>query len=151
MRNGRTIRPFRREDAAIYQAMATVFYGGDATLYPITPEKLRKSMDMSLVSPDRFCIYMLMEGEAVAGYLSLTFSFSTEAGGDVCWLEELYLHPDHRGGGWGHEAIAWVMAQYPTMSRFRLEVCPSNRDARRLYERLGFVPLSYEQLVKEGI
>lgn len=149
MRKDRSIRPFQREDAAVYQTMAMDFYGGDATLYPMTAEKLGRSMDMALSHPDRFALHMLVEGEEVVGYMALTFCFSTEAGGEVCWVEELYLRPGFRSKGWGKKALGWVMERYPGMARFRLEVAPANDDARRLYERLGFVSLSYEQLIKE--
>lgn len=149
MSEGRYIRPFRRKDAPDYQAMAMDFYGGDATLYPMTEDKLTRSMETSLARPDRFAILMLMEGDHPAGYMALAFSYSTEAGGEVCWVEELYLKLDYRSQGWGEEALQWVLDQHPDIARFRLEVAPANPDARRLYERLGFVPLPYEQMVKE--
>jgi GNAT superfamily N-acetyltransferase len=78
------------------------------------------------------------DGEPV-GYGNLTFSYSTEAGGMVCWLEEIYLAPQARNRGLGGEYLAWVLKEYEdTAKRFRLEVCPANPEARRLYERHGF-------------
>lgn len=115
MKKDRSIRSFRREDAAIYQAMAMDFYGGDATLYPMTAEKLRRSMDMALSHPDRFALHMLVEGEEVVGYMALTFCFSTEAGERCAGWRSCTFAQDfaakaggrRRWAGWRRDIPAW--------------------------------------------
>ena len=43
--------------------------------------------------------------------------------------------------------FAYVQDHYPKALRIRLEVSPANRDAARLYGRLGFRVLPYEQMI----
>ena len=60
---------------------------------------------------------------------------------------ELYLKKETRGKGYGSRFFQEVMKQHPEVMRFRLEVTRSNEAAVRLYERLGFAFLEYDQMV----
>ncbi|WP_331836964.1 GNAT family protein [Erysipelothrix piscisicarius] len=53
----------------------------------------------------------------------------------------------YRGQGLGTEALSILMDAFPDVVRFRLEVTPSNKGAKKLYERLGFEFLGYEQMI----
>lgn len=145
-----TIRDIRPEDRALYVEMSKDFYSGDAVLYPMTEEKLDATLQTALVgSPLMRLVMMEADGEIV-GYGNLSFTWSTEAGGMVCWLEEIYIRPEHRGHGYGQAYLNWALNTYrDTVKRFRLEVCPQNPAAKRLYERFGFEDLGYLQMVHE--
>jgi len=90
------------------------------------------------------------EGEIV-GYLLTAKTYSREAGGLVLWLEEMYMRPAYRSKGLGKEAFAFIeaLAARENIRRLRLEVEEDNVRARSLYERLGYRPLEYGQMVKE--
>ncbi len=89
-----------------------------------------------------------MRGGVLAGFCSLSFAFSTEAGGTVLLIEEIYVDEAFRGRGLASEMIAFVRAAYDaSVKRYRLEVMPENAAAIRLYERLGFAALPYVQMV----
>ena len=62
-------------------------------------------------------------------------------------VEDLYFKPEYRGRGLGTQVFAYVQDHYPKALRIRLEVSPANRDAARLYGRLGFRVLPYEQMI----
>ena len=64
-----------------------------------------------------------------------------------CAAEELYFTPQSRGKGYGHQYFQWLFAEYPQAKRFRLEVCPYNPKAKKLYEQLGFEMLNYGQMI----
>lgn len=143
------IRDMTQEDREIFLTMAKDFYSGDATLFPVTRAMLEDTLAESLRPEKRVRLLMLVDDGESVGYGNLTFSYSTEAGGMVCWLEEIYLAPQARNRGLGGEYLAWVLKEYEdTVKRFRLEVCPANPEARRLYERYGFHKLSYQQMMR---
>ena len=59
--------------------------------------------------------------------------------------------PAYRSKGLGKEAFAFIeaLAARENIRRLRLEVEEDNVRARSLYERLGYRPLEYGQMVKE--
>ena len=56
---------------------------------------------------------------------------------DNGWVDQLYVHPDHTGQGIGTEMIELAKDSSPT--GLQLWTFQSNTDARRFYERHGFV------------
>ena len=46
-------------------------------------------------------IYCAREGGRVVGMVSLLFTISTAEGGRAAWLEDMIVHPSHRGRGIG--------------------------------------------------
>ena len=62
-------------------------------------------------------------------------------------FEELYLKEEARGKGYGSRFFEMVMKERTEIRRFRLEVSKANEKAVRLYRRLGFEFLDYDQMV----
>ena len=86
----------------------------------------------------------------VAGFAHLSFTWSTEAGGMVVLIEDLYIKPAFRGKGLGSFFFNAIFDEYePLACRYRLEVSESNKRAKKLYESLGFEDLNYGQMVRE--
>jgi RimJ/RimL family protein N-acetyltransferase len=63
-------------------------------------------------------------------------------------IVSMYVRPEHRGKGVAADLIvsliAWVR-EHTTIEQLQLAVVNENRAARRLYERLGFIPYAEEQ------
>ena len=143
-----TIRDMTPADRVAYGEMARDFYGGEATLFSLREDMLDATMAEACSTSPRTRLLMLELDGACAGYGNLSFAFSTGAGGLVCWIEEIYIKPALRGRGLGKQYLQWVLDTYrPTCRRFRLEVCPDNPSAARLYESLGFKVLAYQQMM----
>ena len=72
--------------------------------------------------------------------------FGPLAGGapEVCELRKMYLRPEARGHGLGRAMLARCleMARQIGYQRMYLETRQNMSDARRLYERSGFAPVS---------
>ena len=51
------------------------------------------------------------------------------------WVDHLYVHPDHQGGGIGGALLALAQATGPALHLWTFQC---NRQARRFYERHGF-------------
>lgn len=142
-----TIHDMTLADYSVYARMAKALYGGDACLYPITEAKLRDTLTESLREGALTRLLLFQYGNRPIGYANLSYTWSTEAGGRVCWIEELYFEPDARGQGHAHAFFEWCRQTHPDVKRFRLEVSPQNARAARLYERLGYQKLDYQSYV----
>ena len=103
-------------------------------------------------SPFVRCLFFRDDNSgAVLGYALLAFSYSNEAGGDVVWVDELYVKSEYRGMGIGNRFFDFLSNEYKDFARFRLETEPANDGAKRLYKRMGFEPLEYSQMIKDRL
>lgn len=91
--------------------------------------------------PERGRILVLRDGAAVIGMVNLLFTVSTALGGRVAILEDLIVHPNHRGGGTGSRLLqaAIGLAKESGCLRITLLTDQANRVAQDFYQRHGFV------------
>jgi len=143
-----TFRKIKAEDKKLYLAMARDFYHSPAVLHAVPDSYIETTFDLVLKGTPFADIYVFEDGDGVQGYAVLAFTHSQEAGGLVCWIEELYLCPTARGKGVGGAFLDYLCEQLPAV-RFRLEVEPENLRVKSLYARHGFLPMGYESYVLE--
>ncbi len=93
--------------------------------------------------------YLFEHEGQVVGFATVAKTFSTEAGGLVAWLEELYIRPNYRSLGLGKEIFEYIENSYSNIKRIRLEVERDNVRAMNLYKKKGFHILDYLQMVKD--
>ena len=130
--------------------MVEDFYNSDAVCSPIPVENFSKCFDEIMAkSPYLRGLTILHDGE-ILGYMQLSFTYSSEAGGLVVLLEELYIKKEYRGKGIAHQVFEFVEKEYKdSAKRLRLECSRCNENAFRLYSRLGYDVLDYIQMIKE--
>lgn len=144
------MRPFVESDRETYLAMSRIFYTTGAVAHPVPDDNFHRTFDQCLTDNPYTKGFMLLHGGAVAGFALLSFTWSNEVGGMSVLLEEAYLDPAYRGSGLGTKFLQAVEEQYRGKAlRLRLEVSPGNHDAIRLYQRLGFSDLPYNQMIKD--
>lgn len=143
------IRDFIPEDWDEYVKMGYDMYSGDATLFRMDEQKLRDTFDLAVKGSDLMRGMMILADGKIVGYGLLAFYWSCEAGGFTVQAEELYFKEGCRDKGYGHYFFNWLFKEYPQAKRFRLEVCPQNPQAKKLYESLGFKDLDYIQMIKQ--
>lgn len=86
--------------------------------------------------------YLIGPGRAPIGYIVISFGWSVEFGGLDGYVDEFYIRPGVRGRGIGTE----VMISLPKalagagLKALHLEVRRDNQKARKLYEKLRFLP-----------
>lgn len=128
--------------------MVQAFYRSPAVEHEIPVELLERSFVDATEGGDPILRgLLLLENHIPVGYSYVTEYYSAEVAGRCLMIEELYFKPQCRGKGYGSRVFAWLMKQYPGHVRLRLEVTQANSGAVRLYERLGFRFLQYNQMV----
>ena len=147
---GIMIRKIGQEDKERYIEMAKDFYSSEA-VYQNVPELHFADTFNELMTSDQYVSgYMIEHGNNIAGYALVAKTYSQEAGGIVLWIDELYILPEYRGCGLGHEFFAYVQDDMPRdVKRLRLEVEDCNTKAISLYKKLGFKDLPYSQMMKD--
>lgn len=145
------IRKITRRDKEIFLALSEEFYASSAVLHPL-PRAFHERTFAELMRSDKYAEgFILEEDDTAVGFGLTAKTFSREGGGMVLWLEELYILPDYRCRGLGKQYFDFIeeYARKNNFARIRLEVEEYNVRARALYERLGYQPLEYCQMVKE--
>lgn len=142
------VRKMTAADRAAYLAMAGEFYASDAVHAPIPAERFSRTFDEAMRSDRYVGLYMLeTEGRAV-GYALTARTYQQEAGGEVVWIDEIYVRPEGRSRGLGREFLAYV-AERSGAARLRLEVAADNVRAKALYAAMGYEELPYEQMYRQ--
>lgn len=145
------IRPMASGDRDAVMAMVTDFYHSSAVEHQVDPAILERAF-WDAVDPGQPLIegLLLLETGMPVGYCYLTRGYASEIGGEVLIFDELYFKDSCRGKGYGSQVFRRVMDANPRCRRFRLEVTAANQGAARLYERLGFRFLQYNQMVLDA-
>ncbi len=145
---GVKIERFGIKDLDEYINMTKEFYLSGATVtefdLEITKKNFREIMkDNGLVSG-----FFIKKENQIAGFVILSFMWSTEVGGKTVFIEELFVKSEFRKQGVATRVLSLVMQKLKdNVSRFRLEVCKTNLKALELYKQIGFDCLDYQQMI----
>lgn len=144
------IRPIQKNDREFYLASAARFYQSPVVLSPIPASHIEKTFDLLLAGTPFASAYILESNGSKKGYALLAHTWSQEAGGEVIWIEEIYILPEARNQGLGKEFFAYLEKKYQgQVKRFRMDVEKENEGAVRLYRSLGFDFFEYDQMKKD--
>ena len=136
------IKPLTRKDKEVFTSLMREFYNSPAVLHPL-PDGMYDRVFQALLRSAVGRGYLIADNDQnTAGYAVVSSAFSVEAGGEILWIEDIYLRPEFRGKGLAKEF-------FPSACRLRLEVEKSNLSAVALYRRLGFTELDYMQMIKD--
>ncbi len=110
---------------------------------PLPPRLLGEAIAGALADDGRALILVAREEGRPVGVTYLSFQWTLERGGNVLWVEELYVLPKRRGRGIGTELLraALDVARARRCLAVELEVEASHARAANLYARAGFRPL----------
>ena len=100
----------------------------------------RAALRQILESHSHGLVTLMHAGEALAGYVVLTFGFSLEFHGRDALVDELYVREPYRGRGAGTLTLAFVeeLCRTEGIRALHLEADRGNERAQRLYERAGY-------------
>lgn len=106
---------------------------------PMAQDKIDGTILQAQEHPDRLQIFMITDSaHGPVGYAIIQLIWSNEWGGLTANIDEMYICEEARGLGITTDFIEHVPDLFHEVNRLTLEVTPSNDDAMRLYERLGF-------------
>ena len=137
-------------DKTDFLNMNKKFFSSPAVLHSVPDEFMERNFEMAVAKNDLAEAYIFeIDGKPI-GYSFLTKNYSTEVGGVCLWIEEAFVEAEYRGRGIGHSFFEFLNEKYQNdVLRIRMEVEPSNIDAIRLYEKLGYEKLPYVQMIKD--
>ncbi len=141
-------RKIEKQDKDFYINAVKDFYTSDAVVHNIPESYIEKTFDELMCSDNYASAYIIEKDGERAGYALLAKTFSQEAGGNVVWLEEIYILPQFRSCGLGGEFLSFLKEKV-NVSRVRLELSKSNSRAMEVYKRHGFEILEYNQMIYE--
>jgi ribosomal protein S18 acetylase RimI-like enzyme len=133
-----TTRPLARGDLPALLPIIRTFHADEGIAWD--EARVLGALHALLSDPRNGRVMLLERAGAIAGYFVVGFCFSLEFGGRYGLLDELYVLPDHRGGGIGKRALDEVEALCLAegLRCVRLEVSDGNDAARGIYERRGY-------------
>lgn len=109
---------------------------------------LNDALDLFLEQPELGFVWMAYDENGAAGICVICYAISTSMGAVVAKLDDVSVKADRRGKGIGTALLEQLKGQLrkEAVTRIDVGVHLENPEARRFYERLGFVPLNEERL-----
>lgn len=106
------------------------------------PDRDRQSRGLRLIleQPSRGRIFVLRNDHQIIGMINLLITISTAEGGFVLLLEDLVVHRDHRGQGYGSKLLGRALdfAKEKGFLRITLLTDRPNEESKRFYLARGF-------------
>lgn len=114
---------------------------------PLTRTSLAAAVTAVLVDASKGTILLARHEGAAAGIACLARTFTLEHGGEVWWLDELYVIPELRSQGIGKALLdqATALARGSGALAMELEVEADHGRAAHLYARAGFHTLARQR------
>ena len=109
---------------------------------------LNDALDLFLERPELGFVWMAYDEKGAAGICVVSYAISTSMGSVVAKLDDVSVKTDRRSHGVGSEMLEMLKEQLRAESVTRIDVAVhlENPQARRFYEKLGFVALNEERL-----
>lgn len=113
-----------------------------------SPDRAQQERGLRLIleQPNRGRIFVVRNREKIFGMVNLLFTISTARGGFVILMEDVVIHPDHRGQGYGSMLIKHVFdfAQKKDFRRITLLTDKISGDSQSFFIKHGF---SYSNMI----
>ena len=130
---------YNKSDYEELKDMIYRLYNEDPTGMPITDDKITKTINENTYHPEKIQIIIMRDIETVIGYCITTYLWSNEYGGNILNVDELYIKKEYRNRQMGSNFMKHILNSNKDAVLYTLEVTPSNKEALKFYEKLGFV------------
>jgi ribosomal protein S18 acetylase RimI-like enzyme len=134
------LRVFLREDEH-YLASSKAY--GDRGF-----QGLNDALDLFLEQPELGFVWLAYDEQGAAGVCVVCYAISTSMGAVVAKLDDVSVKTNRRGGGIGTALLEQLKEQLRKEAVTRIDVAVhlENPEARRFYEKLGFIALNEERM-----
>jgi GNAT superfamily N-acetyltransferase len=104
-------------------------------------EKQARGLRLVLEDPSRGRIFVLRSPGKIIGMINLLITISTAEGSFVMWLEDMFIHREHRGQGYGTRLLnhAIEFAKNKNFLRITLLTDQPDEHQKNFYLKNGFV------------
>jgi len=107
-----------------------------------TPDRVTQERGLQLVleQPSRGRIFVVRNKDRIFGMVNLLFTISTARGGFVILMEDVVIHPQHRGQGYGSMLLRYVMdfAKQKQFKRITLLTDRISAESQTFFQKNGF-------------
>ena len=103
--------------------------------------KQMRGLRLILEQPNRGRIFVLRQNGTILGMINLLFTISTAEGGFVIMLEDVIVHRDYRGKGFGDKLLMHAIAYAKKKDFVRITLLTDrlNAQGQRLFKAHGFI------------
>ncbi|MBI5914035.1 MAG: GNAT family N-acetyltransferase [Bacteroidetes bacterium] len=135
-----TFRDYHPPDFEVLKTMIFDLYSLDGKHGgPMTEAKIARTVEKFTGEPNRGRIFIFEKQREIAGYAIVNYFWSNEFGGEIRYIDELYVQPAFRNAGLGSRFFSFLEKFYQNDAvAFSLETTKENQKATALYRRLGF-------------
>ena len=103
--------------------------------------KQMRGLRLLLEQPNRGRIFVLRSNGTILGMINLLFTISTAEGGFVIMLEDVIVHGEYRGKGFGDKLLMHAIAYAKKKDFLRLTLLTDrlNEQGQRFFKAHGFI------------
>lgn len=133
------VEPATLEDLPELVELLVELFGMEEDFEP-DQRKQEHGLRLILEQPSRGRIFVIRTDHKIIGMVNLLFTISTAAGGFVIQMEDVIIHPDHRGQGFGSQLLSYVIdfARKKNFMRITLLTDKISAESQRFFQRFGF-------------
>ncbi|GAA5478615.1 GNAT family N-acetyltransferase [Haloferula helveola] len=99
-----------------------------------------RGLALILEQPSRGRIFVMRNDHQIIGMVNLLFTISTAMGGFVIQMEDVIIHPDHRGQGFGSQLLEHVIdfARSKDFKRITLLTDKISAESQNFFRKYNF-------------
>lgn len=112
-----------------------------------SPELAHAKENIKIWTSEKHELYVIESGNTPVGFIHIWYK-----GGNVAWIEDLFIDESYRGQGIGSQAINSaenIIKQKSGYTAVCMDVVPRNANALAMYHKLGYDTLSLITVRKE--
>jgi len=141
------LRDYVDADYNEFLEMVGSLYSEDLEGQPMNGAKVNSTINECKKNPQKVRIIIFLNDHDIIGYSILVYYWSNEYGGDIVFVDELYVKVDYRSRGVGAHFLSYI-EKMDNIVAIQLEANSSNKRVVNYYTRLGFEMVDNTQLIK---
>jgi len=141
------LREYLDTDYNEFIEMVNSLYDEDPEGQPINYSKVEATINEYKKNPQKVKIIILLKNSDIIGYSILVYFWSNEYGGNILFIDELYIKKKFRNKGIGSYFLSYI-EKMDDIVAIQLETTPSNKRVNKYYKRLGFKNVENMHLIK---
>jgi N-acetylglutamate synthase-like GNAT family acetyltransferase len=133
------VEPATIEDLPALTALVMDLFSRSGDFTP-NQDVQERGLRLILEQPNRGRIFVVRNHDQIFGMVNLLFTISTARGGFVILMEDVVIHPDHRGQGYGAMLVDYVadFAKRKNFKRITLLTDRISAESQEFFKKQGF-------------